>query len=274
MAAPVLEAFNSYGPIDNFTTDKVIYPAGNAGDLYILLVAIEYTSNNYDDVLEFNTPSWTLLQWLGNSTQDAHLWVYYQFATSSKNGTTDGVVVREPLNTEGVAFLLRVTGADPTKPFGTDINTGQAIGGSNNEIFIGTLTRDDTSKDQLAITFCSYDGGDGEIGLTNTSGWDNYNTDRATSHSALVSAGRYLGSGTGSQDGSGAFSTQTKTGSGGVNSVTWSFAKSDGAVGVSFTINPASTSFKGYLGDLAVTKMYLGDVEATGAYLGDIDLFG
>lgn len=42
-------------------------------------------------------------------------------------------------------------------------------------------------------------------------------------------------------------------------------------------IGPESTSptsFKGYLGDLAVTKMYLGDVEATGAYLGDIDLFG
>jgi hypothetical protein len=230
MAAPVLESFNSNTGDDNgFTVTKPSSVATD--DLLLLFVTLEDTTSTNG----LPTPSgFTLLQWIGDSMRDAHAWVFYRIADGTEGSS---VTISPPNRDEGAAWYLRVSGADTTTPFGSDVNTGVA---NSTSLFIAALTRDDLSEDQLAFSLCSFDGGDSDMGITNTSGWDNYDTDRATSNSALTSAGRYLESGTGGTDSSGAWDTQTKTGTGTVGSSTWSFAVSDGAVGIAFTVNPGA----------------------------------
>jgi hypothetical protein len=266
MAAPVLESFNSNTGDDNgFTVTK---PSSVAtGDLLLLFVTLEDTKGTNG----LTAPSgFTLLQWIGNNIQDAHAWVFYRIADGTEGSS---VTISPPRRAEGAAWYLRVSGADTTTPFGADVNTAA---NTTSVLPIDQLTRDDQSEDQLAFSLCSFDGGDSDMGIISTSGWDNYNTNRATSNSALISAGRYLESGSAGGDSSGAWDTQTKTGTGTVGTSRWSFAVSDGAVGIAFTVNPGAggtESFQGKLGDLTVSKMYLGDTEVTGGYLGDINLW-
>ena len=267
MAAPLLESFNSnFGDDDGFTVTKPSSVATD--DLLLLFVALEDSRNSNS----LPTPTgFTLLQWIGNTTADAHAWVFYRIADGTEGSS---VTISPALGVEGVAWYLRVSGADTTTPFGSDINTVSS--GPTSSVTLGALARDDYTKDHLAFTLCSFDGGDSDMGITNTSGWDNYSTSRASSHSKLIIAGRYVESRNLGGGGSGAWDTQTKTGSGTVGGSTWSFAVTDGASGIAFTVNPsstASTSFQGKLGDLTVSKLYLGDLEVTGGYLGDIDLW-
>lgn len=233
MAAPVLESFNSNTGDDNgFTVTKPSSVATD--DLLLLFVTLEDTGSTNG----LTAPSgFTLLQWIGDATRDAHAWVFYRIADGTEGSS---VTISPPNRDEGAAWYLRVSGADTTTPFGSDINTTLT---NSTSLTLATLTRDDLNEDQLAFSLCSFDGGDSDMGITNTSGWDNYNTDRATSNSALISAGRYLESGNAGVDSSGAWDTQTKTGSGTgpVGSSQWSFAVSDGAVGISFTVNPGAT---------------------------------
>jgi hypothetical protein len=234
MAAPVLESFTSATGVGGDADPVLTKPANVAtGDLLLIFVGNEDTASSNNTV----TPSgFTLLQHVGDGARDCHALVFYRIADGTEAST---VTVQLPNNDEGVAWYLRVSGADTTTPFGSDINTTVAV---STNLTLATLTRDDLNKDQLAFSLCSFDGGDSDMGITNTSGWDNYNTDRATSNSALEAAGRYLERRSSGASSSAAWDTQTKTGSGTgpVGSQNWSFRVSDGAVGIAFTVNPGS----------------------------------
>lgn len=267
MTAPVLESFTSdVGQGEEGDYPVLTKPANVAtGDLLLIFVCNDDTFSNNQTV----TPSgFTLLQHVGDSTRDCHALVFYRIADGTEAST---VTVEIPDNDEGVAWYLRVSGADTTTPFGSSIITDLGV---SNQLNMGGLGRDDESESQLGFVLCAFDGGDSDMGLIAPSSWDNYNSDRATSNSALASAGRYLEEHSSGSSSSGAWSTRTKSGSGGFGLVKWAFAVFDGAVGIGFTVNPAAGgTFQGKLGDLTVSKMYLGDTEVTGGYLGDIDLW-
>lgn len=242
MGIPVIEEFST-GTLDN--GDTITVPkisSTQVGDLMIFILAREGGGLRASAV----TPgeSWIEVEEALN-TYDTAVSAWYRIATTDDQQT--GSYAGFTWNASGsgddaVAWVLRITGHDSTKPIG---GIKRLSGGVATSLTCPAAAGDTQATqnsplftDWLHIAGAAFDGGDGEFGVTDTSSWTHYNTDRATSNTSLINDNQHLIVSTSGNSVTGAwdyYGSSTRVS----DTITWSTATSDGISLVMFVVNGA-----------------------------------